>query len=131
MEENCVKQLLQITFENSFRYHKCYYLFLSFGFTFSNPKLFCKKVWWYIFDFSTIYLIQKSTLSIKKLVGKKSTFSSKRRSFRMVFKLVIKTLFKYTYNFCDYLILFSFDIIKVYDDKVISFCYVFLILLHI
>ena len=49
----------------------------------------------------------------------------------MVFKLVGKTLFEQTYSFCDYLFSFSLDIIKVYDEKEILLCFVFLIMLHI
>ena len=49
----------------------------------------------------------------------------KRGGFRMSFKIVKKTIF-----LCNYLFLFQMDIIKVYDKKVISFCVVFLIMLH-
>ena len=49
----------------------------------------------------------------------------------MAFKLIRKTIFELTYNFCALMFLFLLDIIKVYDEKVISFCFVFLIMLHI
>ena len=49
----------------------------------------------------------------------------------MAFKLVRKTIFEQIYNFCVIMFLFFLDIIKVYNEKVISFCFVFLIMLHI
>ena len=49
----------------------------------------------------------------------------------MVFKFVRKTIFEQTYNFFNYLVLLSLDIIKVYNKKVILFGFVFLIMLHI
>ena len=48
-----LKEVLFITFENSSWYHKCFFLFLSFGFTFFNSRKFCcKKAWWYISDYT-------------------------------------------------------------------------------
>ena len=48
----------------------------------------------------------------------------------MVFKLVRKTIFEQT-HFVWLSVVVFFWIIKVYDEKVISFCFVFLIMLHI
>ena len=49
----------------------------------------------------------------------------------MVFKFVRKTIFEQTYEFCV-IICFCFllDIIKIYDEKVILFRFVFLIMLN-
>ena len=49
----------------------------------------------------------------------------------MSFKLIRKAIFEQTYNFFV-IVCFSFlDIIKVYNEKVISVCFVFLIMLHV
>ena len=45
----------------------------------------------------------------------------------MVFKLVRKTMFEQTYNFCVIMWrFFSLYLINVYNEKVILFCFVFL-----
>ena len=70
---------------------------------------------------------------IKKLVGKKiNRFLGNARGFRMAFKLVRKRIFEQTYKFCVITCFcFFLDIIKVYDEKVISFYFVFLIVTYI
>ena len=71
-----------------------------------------------------------------KKTGRKKNqlISRKRGSFRMTFKLVRKTIFEKTHNFRVIIwvfFVFFLDIIKVYTEKVISFCFVFLMMLHI
>ena len=48
----------------------------------------------------------------------------------MIFKLVRKSIFEQTYTFCVIICVFRLVIIKVYNEKVISFCFVFLIMLY-
>ena len=48
----------------------------------------------------------------------------------MIFKLVRKSIFEQTYTFCVIIWVFLLVIIKVYNEKVISFCFVFLIMLY-
>ena len=69
-----LKQLSPIKLENSFRYHKCYYLFLSFGFTFFSVKFCCKKGWSYIFNFRTIYLVCLCFAGYNESVQRESNF---------------------------------------------------------
>ena len=69
---------------------------------------------------------------INKSVGKKNqSISRKRGGFRMAFKLVRETIFEQTNKFFV-IICFSFFlyIIKAHNEKVISFCFVVLIMLH-
>ena len=49
----------------------------------------------------------------------------------MIFKLVEKQNLNKFKFLRDYLFLILLDTVKVYDEKVISFCFVFLIMLHI
>ena len=68
------KQLLPISFENSCRYHKCYYFLFLFGLTFFSVKFWYIYIYIYIFDLRTIYPVQENTL-YWEINGKKSVNS--------------------------------------------------------
>ena len=58
--------------------------------------------------------------------------SRKHEGLTRAFKLVRKKLFQQNYNFFfGYLFYFKPNKMKLYEEEVISFCFVFLILLHI
>ena len=70
-----LKQLCKTTFIcyiwEYFQYHKCSYLFLSVAFTLFSGNFCCKKVWWYIFDYT---LSNKILCLLRNLSGKKSIY---------------------------------------------------------
>ena len=69
---------------------------------------------------------------IKKLAGKKiNRFLGNSGVLKGCLNLQEKQYLNKLIILCDYLFLFSLDTIKAYDEKVISFCFVFLIILHI
>ena len=113
IETNFLKQILYIIFGNNFRSHKCSFLFFHlFGLAFFSVKFCCKKAWWYKSDYTPSNTI---IIFVKKSIRKKDqSIFRKHGGFRTVFKLT-RNLF-----------LFLLDIIKVYDEKVTSFCFVFL-----
>ena len=84
------KQLLPISFENSCRYHKCYYLLFLFGLTVFSVKF------WYIYIY--IYLIyaqytpSKKILFIEKSMGKNQSIPSTHGGFRMAFNFIRKSI---------------------------------------
>ena len=69
---------------------------------------------------------------IKKSLGKKNqSISCKHGDCKIILKLVRKSIFEQTYTFCVIIWTFLIDMIKTYNEKVISLCFVFLIMLHL
>ena len=111
-ETNFLKELLPIIFGNNFRSQKCSFLFFHlFGLTFFSVNFVVRS-------YDDIYLIIprpiKLLFLLRKIRKKDQSIFRKHGGFRTVFKLA-RNLF-----------LFLLDIIKVYDEKVTSFCFVFL-----
>ena len=80
-----LKQILSIAIDN-----------LQFRLVFTSVKFCCKKVWWCVF----YYVPSNKVLCLSKNRWKKyQSISSKHESFRIIFKIVRKSIFEQNYTF--------------------------------